>query len=824
MESENEIINDFDSTTQTSVNTMSARVSVVTLNSDRKQGDFSCVCVKMETDEWYTDNTAADLYSGCAKSEQVLWEERQPDCNKQDAFNVVHEQRGCLQMDQDYTKQDGLTSECVKSEQMEYEILPQDVTRQACVDSVCVNKNTISNSNAYTAQDEQFLNPNTDQSYITTNDPNYVCGIAKQYVNTDTDNENRTENDPNALCDHSNAIENQAQLAYLNSVFPKREEIELSNVDQYCTRPTVGGERIQKERYSNLDVHRHSNSEKDDSEILLERDKRKRESCHATLAEPNRFLCEDSSSGVVQPMSPSSRDSEVNAVTRTVLSLKPAKIKLNEKGDRVKKVKRMKKAKTLKKDKTEYSHQERNLTSCMNLEPRDNDHFLYCGECNSEFEGDCPVHGPYNYIQDKEVPEVDPLKADHTVPDCLVIKTSKIAGAGLGVFSKEGLESRVMFGPYGGNIFAENQKSGYCWQVKEGKASHFVDAQNKATSNWMRYVNCAMTEADKNLVAFQYKGGIYYCTLKQFSPGEELLVWYGDEFAKELGLIRDKIVCSYSSKNSGHVNKHKRIHTGLRQYTCEVCGYLFKRSDHLKTHMSIHTGERPYKCEECDYDCKHSHHLKIHMRIHTGERPYKCEECDYACKQSSYLKIHMRIHTGERQYKCGECGYECKHSGNLKIHMRIHTGERPYKCEECDYACKQSSSLKIHMRIHTGERQYKCGECGYECKRSGDLKRHMRIHTGESPYTCKMCDYACKESGSLKRHMRIHTGESPYTCKMCDYACKASDSLKKHMRIHTGESPYTCKMCDYACKASGSLKKHMRIHTGEKLYKSVLGV
>ncbi|KAH3790755.1 hypothetical protein DPMN_168962 [Dreissena polymorpha] len=182
----------------------------------------------------------------------------------------------------------------------------------------------------------------------------------------------------------------------------------------------------------------------------------------------------------------------------------------------------MNKAKSPEKEKTEYSLQEKNQASCMNLEPRDNDHFLYCGECNKEFEGHFPVHGPYTYIQDKEVPEGDPLKADHTIPDCLEIKTSNIAGAGLGVFSKEGLECRVMFGPYGGDVIAENQKSGYCWQVKiykEGKASHFVDAQNKATSNWMRYVNYAMTEEDQNIVAFQYKGGIFFCTLKPVSPG-----------------------------------------------------------------------------------------------------------------------------------------------------------------------------------------------------------------------------------------------------------------------------------------------------------------
>ena len=88
------------------------------------------------------------------------------------------------------------------------------------------------------------------------------------------------------------------------------------------------------------------------------------------------------------------------------------------------------------------------------------------------------------------------------------------------------------------DVVKPNIKLYYIQIYKDGKESHYVDAKHIKKSNWMRYVNCARNEAEQNLVAYQYRGEIYYRTLSPINPGEELLVWYGDEYAQDLGITK----------------------------------------------------------------------------------------------------------------------------------------------------------------------------------------------------------------------------------------------------------------------------------------------
>ena len=52
----------------------------------------------------------------------------------------------------------------------------------------------------------------------------------------------------------------------------------------------------------------------------------------------------------------------------------------------------------------------------------------------------------------------------------------------------------------------------------------------------MRFVNCPRNEEEQNLIALQQHGQIYYRAYKHIAPGQELLVWYGEEYGTKLSI------------------------------------------------------------------------------------------------------------------------------------------------------------------------------------------------------------------------------------------------------------------------------------------------
>ncbi|KAK3100301.1 hypothetical protein FSP39_017857 [Pinctada imbricata] len=496
---------------------------------------------------------------------------------------------------------------------------------------------------------------------------------------------------------------------------------------------------------------------------------------------------------------------------------------------------------------------------------------VVCEDCNREHEGDCPLHGPYVIVNDTMVPAdcLDNERPLQSLPAGLVVRSSGIPNAGLGVWAIDTIPVRTRFGPYLGDITQdadEAHSTGYSWQIYyHGKPKHFVNAYGMKNSNWMRYVNCARSESEQNLVAFQYRGQIYYRTYKEIKPGTELLVWYGHEYGKELGIIRKKLEIApkfvngvgsmeermqvtfdmldrdhdaespipiYFSQKKRVCLRAKDIVPAKKNKKKESRNKIYRSNKHIfsstlketrKKHLKIHTDL--FKLDISRFDTSSLTDLDGYLQESLIEKVMKKENnghdiVEYDLSSPSHIKDNRTkmTHSGHA-YDCDKAGYGAAYLSHLLTHQRTHTGEKPYKCDECGYSTTVQSALKRHQRTHTGEKPYKCDECGYSTTVQSALKTHQRTHTGEKPYKCDECGYSTAVQSRLKTHQRTHTGEKPYKCDECGYRTTQLGDLKKHQRTHTGEKPYKCDECGYSTAVQSRLKTHQRTHTGEKPYK-----
>lgn len=125
----------------------------------------------------------------------------------------------------------------------------------------------------------------------------------------------------------------------------------------------------------------------------------------------------------------------------------------------------------------------------------------------------------------------------HTRP-FVEIKKSSIRNAGNGVFATVPIPSGVVMDEYKGkkisvdNFDIDNNNNSYIFAIQgvRGNIIHFVDAEDPKKSNWTRFVNGARTPAQRkkiNVKFKQYGKKMYLETLRDLSPGEEMICDYG---------------------------------------------------------------------------------------------------------------------------------------------------------------------------------------------------------------------------------------------------------------------------------------------------------
>ncbi|XP_037367623.1 histone-lysine N-methyltransferase PRDM9-like isoform X2 [Talpa occidentalis] len=483
-----------------------------------------------------------------------------------------------------------------------------------------------------------------------------------------------------------------------------------------------------------------------------------------------------------------------------------------------------------------YSLRERKGCTYQEVsEPQDDD-YLYCENCQNFFVDSCDAHGAPTFIKDNDVDKGHPDRSALTLPPGLRIGPSSIPEAGLGVWNEvSNLPLGLHFGPYEGHITEDEEaaNSGYSWLITKGRNCYeYVDGKDKSWANWMRYVNCARDEEEQNLVAFQYHRQIFYRTCQVVRPGQELLVWYGDEYGQELGI-------KWGSEWKRAPATEREPKPGI--HPCPSCSLAFSTEKFLNQHVQHHHPTQTFPATSVskhfpsEDPCPgHQHQQLAHSGPHSGNDKLESQDVKESPKpllkrirqknvSKAFSNLPTRQNWSSREHeRVMEEEPSPGQKENPKDTGKLFTGVGLSITATGEYrgsgqGVHEQSHLSTHQRTQAGEKPYVCRECGRGFGRKSHLITHQRTHTGEKPYVCEECGRSFSDKSTLITHQRTHTGEKPFVCRECGRAFSHKSYLIRHQRTHTGEKPCVCRECGRGFSRKSHLIRHQRTHRGEAL-------
>ncbi|KAF1394401.1 hypothetical protein PFLUV_G00026830 [Perca fluviatilis] len=507
-------------------------------------------------------------------------------------------------------------------------------------------------------------------------------------------------------------------------------------------------------------------------------------------------------------------------------------------------------------DSTDDSDEDEDDDSEMDdWEPRQpesfNPHSLWCEECNIANPSVCLKHGPLHPIPNRPVMS----KARASLP--LVLYIDRFLG---GVFSKRRIPKRTQFGPVEGPLVPQNELQDHYIHLKlcmldaekDGEKSDdtWLDLSDEDSCNWMMFVRPAQNHLEQNLVAYQYGSEIFYTSIKNIQPKQELKVWYAASYAE---FVNQKI-------HDVTEEEKKVLREQEKNWPCYECNRRFVSSEQLQQHLNMHddkvnsgtrsrgrgrgrgrrrfgTGRRPGRPPKfirldapVDAGGDKTEMMELTEKLEGSWRRVamicfttvcvslpQCVLPSQMDVQNAALQ-HLFIRKSFRPFKCTHCGKAFRDKDKLEQHLRVHGRDAyAFSCHICSKSFMSDSALEDHLLVHTENRSYSCLLCPETFERLDLLKDHVGVHAVEGCFTCPSCKKTFTDFIQVKKHIRCFHSEKIFQCPDCEKAFCRPDKLRLHMLRHSDRKDFLCSTCGKQFKRKDKLREHMqRMHNPDR--------
>ncbi|CAH3141624.1 unnamed protein product [Porites lobata] len=358
----------------------------------------------------------------------------------------------------------------------------------------------------------------------------------------------------------------------------------------------------------------------------------------------------------------------------------------------------------------------------------------WCDICNEKHDGECPMHGPLHSLRKlvNAGQSHSPLENGSILkfPDEVCLCTSSIPCVSYGVCARKRIPAGTWIGPYEGKLVRPEDikvetETEYMWEVfHDGQVSHYLDGKDEANSSWMRFVRCARHKKEQNMVVFQYHGCVYYRTIREILPGQELLVWYDTRYSQFMGVPvalsdsgsrgvhppRDLVA---QERSRARAEKNESFESAVRRNFTDHAPAQRGRPPLRRTesepikpdndHGVLREDRRPTSYRGRGYGYKQQ--TRTSSRFDPADDfTWRCNQCFKAFTNREQLEVHQcnGISSG-KNLTCTQCSQSFAHPFEYRNHMETHVNERPFRCGYCASAFASAALLNQHVRVHMTE-------------------------------------------------------------------------------------------------------------------------